>query len=145
MAIYHHLSQVFLLVFTTCHLLLSRTVVSAFDDTSSIAVLTDSNFEHDTQATTGSTTGRWLVLFHAGNDAAIRNMLTSPSLDAAIVEQEQGDDIDGDQDNDNKPTMVQALLEAGVVVGTMDVSTNPLTIQRLKIPYVFVFATAITN
>ena len=25
--------------------------------------LTDSNFEHDTQATTGSTTGDWLILF----------------------------------------------------------------------------------
>jgi hypothetical protein len=114
----------FLLVLTACHLS-SRTVVSADD----IAVLTDSNFEHDTQATTGSTTGRWLVLFHAGTDASIRKMLTSPSLDAS-TEQDQ-------------PTMVQALLEAGVVVGTMDVSTNPLTIQRLKIPYVV--ATAIST
>jgi hypothetical protein len=26
-------------------------------------VLTDENFEHDTQATTGSTTGDWLILF----------------------------------------------------------------------------------
>ena len=26
-------------------------------------VLTDDNFEHDTQATTGSTTGDWLILF----------------------------------------------------------------------------------
>ena len=25
--------------------------------------LTDENFEHDTQATTGSTTGDWLILF----------------------------------------------------------------------------------
>ena len=25
--------------------------------------LTDDNFEHDTQATTGSTTGDWLILF----------------------------------------------------------------------------------
>ena len=25
--------------------------------------LTDDNFEHDTQATTGSTTGEWLILF----------------------------------------------------------------------------------
>ena len=26
-------------------------------------LLTDENFEHDTQATTGSTTGDWLLLF----------------------------------------------------------------------------------
>ena len=26
-------------------------------------ILTDENFEHDTQATTGSTTGDWLILF----------------------------------------------------------------------------------
>jgi hypothetical protein len=26
--------------------------------------LNDENFEHDTQATTGSTTGDWLVAFH---------------------------------------------------------------------------------
>jgi hypothetical protein len=117
MVIYHPL---FHLVIYTC-LFSARTVVSVDD----IAVLTDSNFEHDTQATTGSTTGRWLVLFHADNEAAMHKMLTSPSLD---VSAEEGD---GDED---KPTMVQALLETGVVVGTMDISSNPLTIQRLKIP-----------
>ena len=32
---------------------------------SSVKVLTDKNFEHDTQATTGATTGDWFVLFYA--------------------------------------------------------------------------------
>jgi len=30
--------------------------------------LKDANFEHDTQATTGGTTGDWLVSFHTGID-----------------------------------------------------------------------------
>jgi hypothetical protein len=32
-------------------------------DELSYKILTDENFEHDTQATTGSTTGDWMILF----------------------------------------------------------------------------------
>jgi len=34
-------------------------------------------------------------------------------------------------------SMMEDLLEEGVVVGTMHISTNPKTVQRLKVPYVF--------
>eukprot|EP00922_Rhytidocystis_sp_ex-Travisia-forbesii_P018970 GHVS01028169.1.p1 GENE.GHVS01028169.1~~GHVS01028169.1.p1 ORF type:complete len:232 (+),score=27.16 GHVS01028169.1:67-762(+) len=34
---------------------------------SAVITLTDSNFEHDTQAASGSTTGDWFVLFHSPN------------------------------------------------------------------------------
>jgi hypothetical protein len=34
-------------------------------EASSMKILTDKNFEHDTQATTGATTGDWFVLFYA--------------------------------------------------------------------------------
>ncbi|CAB9502513.1 expressed unknown protein [Seminavis robusta] len=97
-------------------------VVFAVED---IAVLTDANFEHDTQATTGSTTGRWLVLFHNGNDSELRKMLTSPSADS------------GGEEEEEVPTgssMVQTLLEEGVVVGIMDYTSNPSTVQRLSVP-----------
>ena len=78
---------------------------------------TDANFEHDTQATTGSTTGRWLVLFHNGNDSALRSQLTAR-----------------DEQDVEAVSMVDALLEQGVVVGIMDFTTNPSTVERLKIP-----------
>lgn len=55
---------------TVAFLLLSLLAVTAIDDDEAapqvekaIKVLTDKTFEHDTQASTGQTTGRWLVLF----------------------------------------------------------------------------------
>ena len=87
-----------------------------------VAVLTDANFEHDTQATTGSTTGRWLILFHNKNNyAEVQNLLTDP-------QSSEGDEEDGGT------SLVEDLLEEGVVVGVMDVSTNPDTVERLKVP-----------
>lgn len=47
-----------ILVTFTC---LSSTLTAA----SSVVTLTDANFEHQTQASTGMTTGSWLVLFHS--------------------------------------------------------------------------------
>eukprot|EP00916_Digyalum_oweni_P025305 GHVL01041685.1.p1 GENE.GHVL01041685.1~~GHVL01041685.1.p1 ORF type:complete len:200 (+),score=16.88 GHVL01041685.1:53-652(+) len=32
-----------------------------------VTILTDSNFEHDTQAATGATTGNWFVMFYSPN------------------------------------------------------------------------------
>ena len=118
--------------------LLASTVLA---DDSAIAVLTDANFEHDTQATTGSTTGRWLIFFHdARNRDEVTKLLTDPQekpvmVEAAVAE-EGGEDLAVETKMESGPSIVEELLEAGVVVGTMDISTNPKTVQRLKIPYV---------
>jgi len=41
------------------------TETAANDDKSDVVVLNDDNFEHDTQASTGATTGNWFVEFYA--------------------------------------------------------------------------------
>ena len=43
--------------------LLSQVIVLGKKEREGAYELTDLNFEHDTQATTGSTTGDWLILF----------------------------------------------------------------------------------
>ena len=40
-------------------------VLATVKSASSVKILTDENFEHDTQATTGATTGDWFVMFYA--------------------------------------------------------------------------------
>jgi len=102
-----------------------------------IAHLTDENFEHDTQATTGSTTGRWLVFFHTTeNYKDVRGLLTTPKT--TVVK--KPNEVEGEPDIEVEvegTSMMEDLLEEGVVVGTMHISTNPKTVQRLKVPYVF--------
>ena len=39
----------------------------AFRDLPHVVALTDATFEHETQASTGATTGSWLLLFHSSN------------------------------------------------------------------------------
>merc|ERR1719353_528302 len=40
-------------------------LAAAFEDENGVVVLTDDTFEHDTQVTTGATTGDWFVKFYA--------------------------------------------------------------------------------
>ena len=101
--------------------LLSTTVVKA----AKVVVLTDDNFEHDTQATSGSTTGSWLVLFYSGNDAEVKHILETPV--ASKESSEEGEEP-------IKTTMVDDLLEEGIVAGIMDINENHKTVERLKIP-----------
>lgn len=55
--------------------------------TASILTLTDSTFEHLTQATTGSTTGHYLVYFHA---ASAPSLPLLSSLDELALEESHG-------------------------------------------------------
>ena len=104
-----------------CALLIFATGVSGQQG---VEKLTDANFEHDTQATTGSTTGNWLVLFHdANNKQQAMDVLTRP-VSA------------GEEEATSTTTLADQLMEAGVVVGAMDVTANPETVDRLEIPYV---------
>ena len=64
-----------------------------------VATLTDANFEHDTQATTGSTTGRWLVVFHdKHNYDEVQKLLKEPQ---------------GGSEGEEESNLVDDLLEAG--------------------------------
>lgn len=94
-----------------------------------VAVLTDANFEHDTQATTGGTTGSWLVLFHDGDDSEIKAVLETP------VAEETPEVPEGEESPEPlKTKLVDDLLEEGIVAGMMDLSANPKTAERLNIP-----------
>ena len=67
-----------------------------------VAVLTDANFEHDTQATTGSTTGRWLVVFHNKNNyEEVQKMLTDPEIS------------EGNEGSSTTSSLVDVFLEEG--------------------------------
>lgn len=45
-------------------LMLSSSLVAEEDDETDLIMLNDSNFEHLTQASTGATTGDWLVMMY---------------------------------------------------------------------------------
>ena len=66
------MNKMFVIQFLAALLLLVVVGVVDANHNNEIAVLTDENFEHDTQATTGSTTGSWLILFHNGVDPQMR-------------------------------------------------------------------------
>jgi len=103
-----------------------------------IAILTDANFEHDTQATTGSTTGRWLILFHnANNKAEVESMLKNPqTIGGGIKENEEGAEEAEEEEEEEKvgTSILEDLLEQGVVVGMLDIKENPITVERFNIP-----------
>lgn len=46
-------------------------------------VLTDASFEHDTQASTGATTGDWFVLFH--NTSCPTKLAIEPNWELAAL------------------------------------------------------------
>jgi thiol-disulfide isomerase/thioredoxin len=85
------------------------------DASQEVVKLTDDTFEHQTQASTGSTTGSWLILFHVPNCSSCDRL--KPTLD------ELGDD--------------EELYENGIVLGSVDCSTNPnvcLRFSTTKLP-----------
>jgi hypothetical protein len=80
-----------------------------------IVQLTDQIFEHQTQASTGATTGSWFIMF------------SSPSCSSCVELKEAFEPLDGDTD----------LNEHGIVLGRMDAFSNPDTLTRfdiLKLP-----------
>ncbi|KAL3924192.1 MAG: hypothetical protein SGILL_001198 [Bacillariaceae sp.] len=73
--------------------------------------LTDATFEHQTQASTGATTGSWLILF------------TIPSCESCETYKRALEQVSQDQE----------LYEQGVVFGTVDCSENVAVCQRFSI------------
>jgi thiol-disulfide isomerase/thioredoxin len=84
----------------------------------SVIPLTDATFEHQTQASTGSTTGSWLILFHTSScstcDEVVKPLLT---------------ELAGDDGQEQHPE----LSEHGIVLGTVDCDEHPNTAMRFQI------------
>jgi len=76
-----------------------------------VVELNDSNFEHQTQASTGMTTGSWFILFKAKNCAHCKRL--APEF-ARLANDEE-------------------LQAAGVVLATVDVPTNRRTSVRFGV------------
>jgi len=78
------------------------------ESTSSVITLTDENFEHDTQAATGATTGDWLIEFYAPWCPHCTRL--QPVFEKVADE-----------------------LKSVINVAKLDVDVNPLTANRLQI------------
>jgi thiol-disulfide isomerase/thioredoxin len=81
----------------------------------SIIPLTDATFEHQTQASTGSTTGSWLILFHTSSCSSCEEV--KPVLTELAGQEEQHPE----------------LSEHGIVLGTVDCEEHPNTAMRFQI------------
>lgn len=75
--------------------------------------LTDANFEHATQASTGQTTGKWFVNFHSPTCGHCQNLAP---IWTSLAEELKMDHSD-----------------SGVLVGSVDVQENPILAERFDI------------
>ena len=78
--------------------------------------LTDSNFEHTTQASTGQTTGKWFINFHStscGHCLNLAPIWTTLSEELKSMEYENS--------------------SSGILIGSVDVQENPLLAERFHI------------
>jgi thiol-disulfide isomerase/thioredoxin len=91
------------------------TVGKAEASSSSVIPLTDATFEHQTQASTGATTGSWLILFHTSSCASCEEQV-KPLL-TELADQEQHPE----------------LYERGIVFATVDCEDHPNTAIRFQI------------
>mmetsp|Transcript_28705 Transcript_28705/g.29046 ORF Transcript_28705/g.29046 Transcript_28705/m.29046 type:complete len:219 (-) Transcript_28705:369-1025(-) len=78
-----------------------------------VVTLTDATFEHETQATTGSTTGSWLILFKTDTCTHCTRLI-SEFTELTSEPELQDDSLDN-------------------VFGIIDIDTNPKTIKRFQI------------
>jgi uncharacterized membrane protein len=76
-----------------------------------IVQLTDEIFEHQTQASSGATTGSWFI------------MISSPACSSCAELKEAFEPLDGDSE----------LYEQGIVLGQMDASSSTDTLARFDI------------
>ncbi|KAL2607442.1 hypothetical protein R1flu_026015 [Riccia fluitans] len=89
-----------------------------FEGTPTLRVLNDDNFEHDTQAATGQTTGIWLVLFWSHHSVPSRN------AEATLLQ------------------VYTQMRHSHLLIAAVNVSSNPRTVQRFdiqKVPVLILF------
>ncbi len=83
------------------------------NSTNQVIKLTDSNFEHTTQASTGQTTGKWFVNFHS---PACKHCQTLAPTWAAL----------------SKKLQKQHEV-SGILIGSVNVKENPILAERFAI------------
>jgi len=106
------------------HFLLVFSVASDDDHmlNDSVIQLTDQTFEHQTQASTGQTTGKWLVMFHAPWCGHCKKLMP--------IWNDLANGIDPEEDGN-------------IIIATVDTTTNPNLLSRFAIrgfPTVLYFA-----
>mmetsp|Transcript_14749 Transcript_14749/g.17826 ORF Transcript_14749/g.17826 Transcript_14749/m.17826 type:complete len:223 (+) Transcript_14749:125-793(+) len=82
--------------------------VSAYSEDSRVVILTDDNFEHDTQAATGQTSGIWFVKFWAPWCGHCKRL--APLWDE----------------------LAEELLEEGIILAQLDITQHPVTYSRFS-------------
>lgn len=107
---------------STCWFLLlfSSMLLSNKADGQSVVELTEDTFEHQTQASSGGTTGSWIILFQSPTCNSCNKL--KPILDELSTDEE--------------------LYENGIVLGSVDCSTNLSVCQRFsatKLPVLIYF------
>jgi thiol-disulfide isomerase/thioredoxin len=113
-----------------CVLLLAAASFSTClaQQTLTVTALTDATFEHQTQASTGSTTGSWLVLFYSTMDVDKEKCPICPAIATQfeqLMTRANSEDDDAIASN--------SLYDKGIVLGTVNVMTSPQTASRFEI------------
>jgi hypothetical protein len=106
------------MIWNRTFLFLGLVVLFCISSNAEIVQLTDETFEHQTQASTGATTGSWFI------------MISSPSCSSCAELKEAFEPLDGDSE----------LYELGIVLGQMDAYSNTDTLARfdiLRLPTLF--------
>jgi hypothetical protein len=118
-----NLSVPFLAVTAVSFVVLSK----ASSVASAVVELTDATFEHQTQASTGMTTGSWFVLFSNNESRDLSDGTIKPILSAlADPSSPPGDEGDSEPDT--------TLADRGIVFATVDCdNTGKKTCQRFNI------------
>jgi len=123
-SIKHHLSANVFIIYVqkmghVRHLILMMALVTTTALGAHVITLTDDTFEHQTQASTGQTTGKWLVMFGAAWCGRTCNELVAKLED--LSEMLKRDEQEGLSGN------------ANVLTARLDTLTSPETGKRFKI------------
>jgi thiol-disulfide isomerase/thioredoxin len=98
-----HISLLFALLYSICNIVQTSKA--------EVVYLTDENFEHQTQASTGMTTGSWLIFFKAKRCPHCNKLM--PHYESLSQDEE--------------------LMERGIVLAMMDVNDCPAVMNRFMI------------
>lgn len=92
-----------------------------------VVELSEATFEHQTQASTGMTTGSWLVFFHTPSCEGCQTLGTIVEETLAATRTTASND---DEDNDFGSN---ELEERGIVFGSVDCQAHPKVCQRFDV------------
>ena len=113
-------------------------VAASSSSSSNFVKLTDQTFEHQTQASTGMTTGSWFVFFvensktcdHACQQitSTIRKLSSSSSGDTTTPTVEEDEAIE-----DEEESSTTSLTDQGILFASVDCETSPTTCSRFNV------------